>query len=1514
MTNQPKYHSILKVIVLSFIILTFLSINSFAAKRQGPDPNQNSKYLNAVREFADNVLKFGRDTYGTKHTPLFVDGVNVNTHEPVKWISSDGQEWILSNLASQQNLFRTLHGLSNVTGDTKYKNAAEEAIKYAFENLQSSSGLLYWGGHSAYDAKADKPCGRGVHELKGFYPYYELMWEVNPTATRKLIEAFWTGHIMDWSNLEMNRHCYDLTKTSDNPWGYEYKGGPVFFESDGLSAHSTGSDLYYAAACLTKFSPDKEPLVWGKRLARRYVETRNTKTGFSYPAFTVSTSQIQSDDEILCKLKPIPCTFPWQGYANRTSWEIHFGYDTPSPGTTINHLVAPWICQLMLAELLGDDGKEFIQWSLEELTAWGKVSYRKEDNTFVPMCYDGTVVEGYVCKEDCKLGFKGSKLEAVPAKITELWAYIKAYCMTKDAFMWEMARNIALANDCGDLGASVDDNSKLNLKTNLSDPYAIAAFLELYLCTEKEEFLKMARRIGDNVLANRFRRGFFSPENRYTFTKFDAVDALALLNLHAAVAGEKSTRVPAVWPNTSFFEEPYRSKDSVDDNQLIYSLKGISEPPRSLQEAAAEGDTEAVKSMIARGIDIDKREDSFCKTALHRAVIGGHGDIVKLLIDAGARLDAKSEFGDSNPLHYAVENGHKDIVELLISNGADVNDKNQRGQTPLDIALGRNNEEIVEILAKLTNISSIHVAAQLGDLEKVKAFLEQGIGVNTKDESGMTPLLRAVSDEQSGMAKFLIENGADVNTGDESGFSPLVYAVWNDDPNVVKMLLDKGADVNAKDNDIGFAVLHWAVLVDNKGLTELILAAGADVNARSNTGEMPLDVAAYGVSAAIGELLVAKGAEVSSLYTAAYMGDLDKVKAFIDQGADIKQKKGMIEGTALHAAAAGGHKEVVEFLISRGADANITNIAGKTALHIAAGAGHLEIVQILLKSGSDVNTKDRMGNTALDLALEAGHTEIVDQLHKRTGIRYIAITKVSAPSSCVQGETVAIAVALDNKNDANESRDIILTDTSNDKEIARQTSNIHSKHLGASEVDLTINGEKGENNGFGDYIAIGGDVNGDGYKDFLISSAQYTNNIATGSGKAYLYYGGTNIMGNPDKIFTGENNGDMFSDGIAEMADLNNDGFDDLLIGAPNYGGAEKFDGAGRLYIFYGGPEIDDKADIIIESPDGQGSYFGFRPAAGDINNDGFLDLIVCAPMYNNRTGRVYLYYGPIASDTTADKIFTGENPGDTFGMFAIPNGDIDNDGYKDLLIVTRYYSNSTGRAYLYWGAGGTSMDTDCDMIFSDIERQQFGCGADVCDIDKDGFADIIIGSQGNKSAERGVWLYWGGPRSSFDNSADMIFTGERNSDNFGNYINIGYANKDQYPDIMINAWYYGGGIGRSYLYYGNSRDKMDNIYDLTFNTPDRGAEAFQTHLFDINNDGYGDVLRSGWKYNNYQGRVWLWYGPFNTSTDITFNWDTTNASIGKHTLNVEISPIPGEQNIEDNIKTITIEVTEPTG
>jgi len=113
------------------------------------------------------------------------------------------------------------------------------------------------------------------------------MWEVNPKATKQLLEALWSAHVLDWSNLEIDRMS-KINRTLDRPWVYEYQGGEVFFESWGGSFFAAGSSLFYAGAMLSKLSGEKEPLLWSKRLARRYIETRNPQTGIAGEVYTVS--------------------------------------------------------------------------------------------------------------------------------------------------------------------------------------------------------------------------------------------------------------------------------------------------------------------------------------------------------------------------------------------------------------------------------------------------------------------------------------------------------------------------------------------------------------------------------------------------------------------------------------------------------------------------------------------------------------------------------------------------------------------------------------------------------------------------------------------------------------------------------------------------------------------------------------------------------------------------------------------------------------------------------------------------------------------------------------------------------------------------------------------------------------------------------------------------------------------------------------------------------------------------
>jgi len=969
--------------LIIFIVTACFVLPSSAA--EPPDPN---RYLNAVRTFADNVLKYGRDTYGPKHTPLFVDGLNVHTHEPVKWISAKGEKWILSNLASQQNLFRTLDGLSKIAGDTKYRQAAVDAIEYAIANLRSPNGLLHWGGHVAYDAQADEMCmcrEKGYnHELKWHFPYYELMWEVNSKETKRFIEAFWSAHILDWSNLDMNRHG-PMKMQLAHPWKYEYEGGPVFFETRAASFINTGSDLFYAGSMLHKLSLEKEPLVWSKRLAYRYVETRNPKTGIS--------------------------GYQYSGTARRDSAQAQFGHDFKGhlvlQGTLFSgrdNIVRSQACQLLLGEMLGKNGKEFTQWAMEELTARGKAAYRKKDNSFIPMLTDGTSLEGYTFTKDGDYGPKGTGFRPIRGNSFHLWAYALAYRLTGDEFMWEMARSIAQGNRFGDIRATSKDKPRLRTRTNRSDPYALLGFLELYRKTEKKVFLMMASKIGDNILANQFHKGFFSQGKKHVYARFDNIEPLALLHLDTAVK-TRSSSPPTVWPSRSFFACTYRHKGLCTDKSLIYTLTESAEPPWTLEEAAAGGRIDKVKLLISKQPNsIDKAK---METALCRACENGHKEVAELLIARGVDVNAKPAGGDT-PLHYVVRSGKggNDIIELLIAKGADVNVKNNAGQTPVDVAAKRRRKELVKLLIERGGaVSTIHVAAFVGDLGKVKSLMEAGTDADAKDQDGSTPLVMAVLGGHVDVVKFLVEEGADVQATNEQGYTPLLYALWYYKTDIARLLIEKGADVHGKDqwgwtplhwvvrmnnmdltelvlskgadvhgkDQSGYTPLHWAVRLGNRELTELVLSKGADVNVQGKAGETPLEFAIY--YRAVGQLLVEKGAEASSLQSAAFMGDLAKVKTFLDAGAGVNAKN-VASVTALHAAASAGHKEVVEFLIGKGADISVSLRNGQTPLHWSASGGSREIVELLISRGADIDAKDKNKVTPLHTAAEQGNTDV----------------------------------------------------------------------------------------------------------------------------------------------------------------------------------------------------------------------------------------------------------------------------------------------------------------------------------------------------------------------------------------------------------------------------------------------------------------------------------------------------------------------------------------------------------
>ncbi len=90
---------------------------------------------------------------------MLANGVDPRTGKQMEWIFPDGRTAVLSNFSAQQNLMRVLVGLSNLTGDPKYKQLAENNVRYYFQHYQDKSGLLLWGGHRFIDLKTLQPEG-----------------------------------------------------------------------------------------------------------------------------------------------------------------------------------------------------------------------------------------------------------------------------------------------------------------------------------------------------------------------------------------------------------------------------------------------------------------------------------------------------------------------------------------------------------------------------------------------------------------------------------------------------------------------------------------------------------------------------------------------------------------------------------------------------------------------------------------------------------------------------------------------------------------------------------------------------------------------------------------------------------------------------------------------------------------------------------------------------------------------------------------------------------------------------------------------------------------------------------------------------------------------------------------------------------------------------------------------------------------------------------------------------------
>jgi hypothetical protein len=387
---------------------------------------------------------------------------------------------------------------------------------------------------------------------------------------------------------------------------------------------------------------------------------------------------------------------------------------------------------------------------------------------------------------------------------------------------------------------------------------------------------------------------------------------------------------------------------------------------------------------------------------------------------------------------------------------------------------------------------------------------------------------------------------------------------------------------------------------------------------------------------------------------------------------------------------------------------------------------------------------------------------------------------------------------------------------------------------------LTFKGENGDDL-FGTAIASG-DLNGDGYDDIIIGAYH---NSAGGlhAGRVYIYFGGPNLHATPDLVLTGFSPGEQFGVSATSGQDINQDGYDDLLVGA----NLNSLNGAfsGRAYLFLGRPSLHSYPDLVFDG-DSPGDHFGISVAlTGDINGDGFPDILIGASGdgTSSHVGKVYLYYGEFEPGNQPNKVFSGNTPGDGFGRMVAGLRDVNGDGYDDFLIGAPFHpgpNGSTlepeaGEAYLYLGGLNLNNQPDLRLRSPGTPRYKANFGftatsvgdypirdcssGNGCFLKKDGYADFVVGSYGQvtkidsrtqailASAGR-AYLFRGDiDPTNILNLSSTLASGNDSSDELFSVSlsSPGDVNGDGFDDLLVGAMTADMGNGRVYYFSGNS-------------------------------------------------------------------------------------------------------------
>ncbi len=285
---------------------------------------------------------------------------------------------------------------------------------------------------------------------------------------------------------------------------------------------------------------------------------------------------------------------------------------------------------------------------------------------------------------------------------------------------------------------------------------------------------------------------------------------------------------------------------------------------------------------------------------------------------------------------------------------------------------------------------------------------------------------------------------------------------------------------------------------------------------------------------------------------------------------------------------------------------------------------------------------------------------------------------------------------------------------------------------------------------FGFSVASAGDVDSDGYSDVIVGAPFYDNGSMS-EGQVWLYHGWTGGLSAAAWMFDADEDFAYVGWSVASAGDVDGDGFGDVIVGAPGF--THAYQSEGRVWVFLG--STAGVEDVAVWGGNGwqANAWYGTAVAgAGDVNADGFDDVIVGAPYFDYPDpdeGLAFLYLGS-AGGPASESYRRGAQDGAEFGTSVAGVGDVNRDGYDEVLVGSPtfdYWESDEGLAFLYLGsAGGFGVEfalDDADQADAEYGHSVAGAG----DVNGDGASDVIVSApyfDAGQSDEGAAFAYHG--------------------------------------------------------------------------------------------------------------------------------------------------------------------------